>query len=61
MNGLRTSKRKHAIQLRHSLKEKEYKKKKELIDLTAKSQRAPYAAKLWTGYDACCTSVIMML
>ena len=32
--------------------EKEYKKKKELIDLSAKSQRVPYAAELRTGYDA---------
>jgi hypothetical protein len=31
-----------------TFKEKEYKKKKELIDLTAESQRAPYAAKLRT-------------
>jgi hypothetical protein len=35
-----------------SFKEKEYKKKKELIDLTAESQRALYVAKLLTGYDA---------
>ena len=33
-------------------KEKEYKKKKELIDLSAESQRVPYAAKLQMGYDA---------
>jgi hypothetical protein len=31
--------------------EKQYKKKKELIDLTAELQRAPYAAELRTGYD----------
>ena len=35
-----------------TFEEKEYKKKKELIDLTAESQRAPYAAELRTGYDA---------
>jgi hypothetical protein len=35
-----------------TFEEKEYKKKKELIDLTAELQRAPYAAELRTGYDA---------
>jgi hypothetical protein len=35
-----------------TFKEKEYKKKKELIDLTAELQRALYAANLRTGYDA---------